>query len=66
LTDPTSDLTFRPSSPSRSFRDDDNWEALVREELRKLRRHSPASMRVVPAARRRSPQSSGAGESEPT
>jgi hypothetical protein len=66
LTDPTSDLTFRPPSPSRSLRDDDSWEALVREELRKLRRNSPASMRVVPAARRRSSQSSGAGESEPS
>jgi hypothetical protein len=48
--DPTSDLTFRPESIRRFRRDDDAWEAVVREELAKLRR--PGGPRVVPAGRR--------------
>jgi hypothetical protein len=52
MSDPTSDLTFRPESLRRVRRDDDAWEAVVREELAKLRRRSPGGPRVVPAARR--------------
>jgi hypothetical protein len=55
MSDPTSDLTFRPESVRRVRRDDEAWEAVVREELAKLRRRSPAGPRVVPAARRRGP-----------
>jgi hypothetical protein len=51
MSDPTSDLTFRPDSIRRFRRDDDAWEAVVREELAKLRRRSPGGPRVVPAAR---------------
>jgi hypothetical protein len=64
LSDPTSDLTFRPATPSRRFRHDDSWEAVVREELRKLRGRSPSAMRVVPARRRRTPDE-GAGRPDP-
>jgi hypothetical protein len=53
VSDPTSDVTFRPSSSSRFRRNDDAWEAVVREELNKLRRRSPGGLRVVPASRRR-------------
>ncbi|MEA2323729.1 MAG: hypothetical protein QOD81_3579 [Solirubrobacteraceae bacterium] len=53
MSDSTSDLTFRPTSGSRTRRNDDAWEAIVREELNKLRRRSPAAPRVVPASRRR-------------
>ena len=49
--DPTSDLTFRPESIRRFQGDDDAWEAVVREELARLRRRSPGGPRVVPAAR---------------
>jgi hypothetical protein len=52
MSDPTSDLTFRPESIRRFRRDDEAWEAVVREELAKLRRRSPGGPRVVPAARR--------------
>jgi hypothetical protein len=62
LSDTTSDLTFRPAAPSRRFRNDDSWEAVVREELRKLRGRSPAAMRVVPA--RRPAGDAGAGRRE--
>src|SRR3954465_14053382 len=51
MSDPTSDLTFRPESVRRFRRDDEAWEAVVREELAKLRRRSPGGPRVVPAAR---------------
>ena len=52
MSDPTSDLTFRPESGGRPRRDDEAWEAVVREELAKIRRRSPGSRRVVPAAPR--------------
>jgi hypothetical protein len=52
MSDPMSDLTFRPESIRRFRRDDEAWEAVVREELAKLRRRSPGGPRVVPAARR--------------
>jgi hypothetical protein len=51
MSDPTSDLTFRPESTRRPRRQDEAWEAVVREELVKLRRRSPRGPRVVPAAR---------------
>jgi hypothetical protein len=51
MPDPTSDLTFRPESARRARRDDEAWEAVVREELLKLRRRSPGGPRVVPASR---------------
>jgi hypothetical protein len=65
LSDPTSDLTFRPASASRSSRRDDTWEAVVREELRKLRRRSPPAPRVVPAGRRRKTPDTGADRPKP-
>jgi hypothetical protein len=52
VSDPTSDLTFRPESIRRVRRDDEAWEAVVREELTKLRRRSPGGSRVVPAVPR--------------
>jgi hypothetical protein len=52
MSDPMSDLTFRPDSVRRVRRDDEAWEAVVRDELAKLRRRSPSAPRVVPAARR--------------
>jgi hypothetical protein len=51
MPDPTSDMTFRPESVRRARRDDEAWEAVVREELVKLRRRSPRGPRVVPASR---------------
>jgi hypothetical protein len=51
MPDPTSDLTFRPESVRRVRRDDEAWEAVVREELVKLRRRSPRGPRVTPASR---------------
>jgi hypothetical protein len=51
MPDPTSDLTFRPQSVRRVRRDDEAWEAVVREELVKLRRRSPSGPRVIPASR---------------
>jgi hypothetical protein len=51
MPDPTSDLTFRPQSTSPSRRDDAAWEAVVREELVKLRRRTPRAARVVAATR---------------
>ena len=56
MPDPTSDLTFRPESTRRTRRDDEAWEAVVREELVKLRRRSPSGPRVVPASRRAAPE----------
>ena len=49
--DPTSDMTFRPQAGHRPRRDDEAWEAIVREELLKLRRRTPRGQRVVPASR---------------
>ena len=51
MSDPTSDVTFRPESTRRARRTDEAWEAVVREELAKLRRRSPSGPRVIPAAR---------------
>ena len=51
MPDPTSDLTFRPETSRRQRRDDEAWEAVVREELVKLRRRSPRGPRVIPASR---------------
>jgi hypothetical protein len=51
MSDPMSDLTFRPSPADRPRPADASWEAVVREELLKLRRRSPGGPRVVPAAR---------------
>jgi hypothetical protein len=51
MADPTSDMTFRPDSTRRPRREDEAWEAVVREELVKLRRRSPRGPRVVPASR---------------
>jgi hypothetical protein len=51
MPDPTSDLTFRPESSRRPRRDDEAWEAVVREELVKLRRRSPRGPSVIPASR---------------
>lgn len=51
MSDPTSDLTFRPSPAERRRRLDSAWEAVVREELAKLRRRSPGGPRVIPASR---------------
>jgi hypothetical protein len=56
MPDPTSDLTFRPESTRRPRRDDEAWEAVVREELVKLRRRSPSGPRVVPASRGAAPE----------
>jgi hypothetical protein len=56
MTDPTSDLTFRPDSTRRTRRHDEAWEAVVREELVKLRRRSPSGPRVIPASRQRAPE----------
>jgi hypothetical protein len=55
MPDPTSDMTFRPDSARRARRDDEAWEAVVREELVKLRRRSPRGPRVVPASRQPAP-----------
>jgi hypothetical protein len=51
MQDPTSDITFRPQSPPVPRRDDAAWEAVIREELLKLRRRTPSTPRVVPASR---------------
>jgi hypothetical protein len=51
MSDPTSDLTFRPHVAPQPRRDNDAWEAVIREELRKLRRLTPSGPRVVPASR---------------
>ena len=55
MSDPMSDLTFRPSPADRPRPTDAAWEAVVREELMKLRRRSPGGPRVVPATRERVP-----------
>jgi hypothetical protein len=51
MQDLTSDITFRPQSPPVPRRDDAAWEAVIREELLKLRRRTPSAARVVPASR---------------
>jgi len=51
MSDPMSDLTFRPTPADRPRSADESWEAVVREELLKLRRRSPGGPRVVPATR---------------
>jgi hypothetical protein len=51
VSDPTSDLTFRPSDVERRRRRDDAWEAAVREELNELRHRPADDRRVVPASR---------------
>jgi hypothetical protein len=51
MSDPMSDMTFRPEPPARRRRDGQAWEAVVREELLKLRRRAPAAPRVVPVRR---------------
>lgn len=55
MSDPMSDLTFRPAPAERHRRLDSAWEAVVREELRKLRRRSPRGPRVIPASREPGP-----------
>jgi hypothetical protein len=55
MPDPSSDLTFRPDSTRRARRHDEAWEAVVREELVKLRRRSPRGPSVVPASREPAP-----------
>jgi hypothetical protein len=55
MSDPTSDMTFRPESARRAHRNDEAWEAVVREELVKLRRRSPRGPRVVPVSREPAP-----------
>ena len=60
MSDPTSDITFRPVAIRRRRRDDEAWEAVVREELEKLRRATPSAPRVVPATRRPAPDSGDA------
>jgi hypothetical protein len=56
MSDPTSDVTFRPEGRRRVPRDDEAWEAVVREELLKLRRRTPPGPRVIPASRRPLPE----------
>jgi hypothetical protein len=51
MSDPMSDLTFLPTSADRPRPSDASREAVVREELLKLRRRSPGGPRVVPASR---------------
>ena len=51
MSDPMSDLTFRPTPADRARSADASWEAVVREELLKLRRRSPGGPRVIPATR---------------
>ena len=59
MSDPMSDLTFRPPPADRPADrprpTDAAWEAVVREELLKLQRRSPGGPRVVPARRERVP-----------
>jgi hypothetical protein len=55
MPDPNSDLTFRPDTVRRARRNDEAWEAVVREELVKLRRRSPSGPPVVPASRQPAP-----------
>ena len=51
MQDATSDLIFRPPSGPARRREDEEWEAVIREELVELRRRSPSGPRVVPASR---------------
>jgi hypothetical protein len=51
MQDATSDLIFRPPGGPAQRRDDEAWEAVIREELVELRRRSPSGPRVVPASR---------------
>jgi hypothetical protein len=60
MSDPTSDLTFRPHPPPRPRHENEAWEAVVREELMKLRRRTPSAPRVVPASREPAPDASDA------
>jgi hypothetical protein len=46
-----SDLTFGPPGGPARRREDEAWEAVIREELVELRRRSPSGPRVVPASR---------------
>ena len=55
MSDPMSDVTFRPEPSPRPRRTGEAWEAVVREELLKLRRRSPTTTRVVPARRAPAP-----------
>ena len=53
MSDPLSDRVFRRDGARRfARRTDDAWEAVVRDELVKLRRQTPDGARVVPAGRR--------------
>jgi hypothetical protein len=52
MSDPMSDVTFRPGPDDRPRPADASWEAVVREELVKLRRRTPRGPRVIPASRR--------------
>ena len=47
-----SDAAFRPPSPRRPRRDNLAWEAVIREELLKLRRRSTSEAPVAPEAAR--------------
>jgi hypothetical protein len=51
MSDPMSDVTFRPEPSPRRRQKGQAWEAVVREELLKLRRRTPTTTRVVPARR---------------
>lgn len=51
MSDPMSDVTFRPERSPRRRPSGQAWEAVVREELLKLRRRSPTPTRVVPVRR---------------
>ena len=55
MSDPPPDLAFRRDSIRRPRRDDHAWEAVVREELVKLRRRSPGSPRVEAVPPRTAP-----------
>ena len=68
MSDPMSDLTFRPPPADRSRPADASWEAVVREELLKLRRRTPGGPRVVPATREpatREPREPARGPTDP-
>ena len=51
MSDPLSDVTFRPEPSPRRRQKGQAWEAVVREELLKLRRRTPTTTRVVPVRR---------------
>ena len=56
MSDPMSDLTFRPIRRRAPGATTTSWEAVVREELLKLRRRSPGGPRVVPVTREPAPE----------